>query len=813
MHKLCLLIAALVMSFTFVSAQPLVKVSGKVMDLDNNPLQQVTVAILGQQESTLTASDGSYTIYAKTIKFTIKYNFLGYKSLLLKVDEKVAGRITQNVILQPNINELEQVTITNKQNQLSNTNTINISDLFSLPSSSGNFEGIIKTLPGVSTNNELSSQYSVRGGNFDENLIYVNDVEINRPILVRNGQQEGLSFINGDFVTRAKFSAGGFDVRYGDKLSSVLDVKYDKPDSNQFIINSGLLGSSITSKFIKKNNFLLIGLRYKNNSNILSKQDNKGSYSPNYGDAQLVYQYNISDKFSLSALGNFNIGQFKLIPQDRETQFGTLETQLRLRIAYNGQEIDSYRSSGGAITATFSPKPNLVIKWINSYFNTAERERFDIEGNYVFDELETGFNAIGFAPVRINRGLGTYLNYARNTLNSKNISTEVKADQNFGNHIFSWGFRLEKNKYKDQINEYHLTDSAGYILPNNSKNFYLDQSIKVQNQIAIDNYTAHIQDSYSLTNNSDLQIGVRASYNSLSEQLLISPRLLLAYRPASNNKIFRLIAGVYQQPPSYRSIRAYDGKLNLNQKAQRSYHTSAGFDYAFDGLGTRLKFTSEAYFKYTDRLIPYVVDNVRIKYLSSSLAKAHTYGADFSIGGEFVKDLVSYFRLSLMSADQDVIGDSYQRKDKSGNLTTIFPGYLRRPSDQRVNFSIFFQDRLLNSPTYKVHLTMLYGSRLPIGSPLSERYSDDFRIPAYKRVDMGFSKAFLDDIALHKPKFLDKYFSSFTTYFEIFNLLNINNTVSYLWLKDVDNIHYAVPNYLTGRQFNFKLILKFKNHN
>ncbi|MBY0543306.1 MAG: carboxypeptidase-like regulatory domain-containing protein [Sphingobacteriaceae bacterium] len=813
MHKLYLLITALVMSFTFVTAQPLVKVSGKVMDLDNNPLQQVTVAILGQQESTLTAPDGSYTIYAKTIKFTIKYNFLGYKSLLLKVDEKVAGRINKDVILQPNINELEQVTITNKQNQLSNTNTINISDLFSLPSPSGNFEGIIKTLPGVSTNNELSSQYSVRGGNFDENLIYVNDVEISRPILVRNGQQEGLSFINGDFVTRAKFSAGGFDVRYGDKLSSVLDVKYDKPDSNQFIINSGLLGASITSKFVKKNNFLLIGLRYKNNSNILNKQDNKGSYSPNYGDAQLVYQYNFSDKFNLSALGNFNIGQFKLIPQDRETQFGTLETQLRLRIAYNGQEIDTYRSSGGAITATFSPKPNLVIKWINSYFDTQERERFDIEGNYVFDELETGFNAIGFSPVRINRGLGTYLNYARNTLNSKNISTEVKADQSFENHVFSWGFRLEKNKYSDQLNEYHLTDSAGYILPNNSKKFYLEQSIKLQNQIDIDNYTAHIQDSYSLTSNSDLQIGVRASYNSLSDQLLISPRLLLAYRPSSNNKIFRFIAGVYQQPPSYRSIRAYDGILNLNQKAQRSYNTSVGFDYAFDGLGTRLKFTSEAYFKYTDRLIPYVVDNVRIKYLSSSLAKAHTYGADFSVGGEFVKDLVSYFRLSLMSADQDVIGDSYQRKDKSGNLTTIFPGYLRRPSDQRVNFSIFFQDRLLNSPTYKVHLTMLYGSRLPIGSPLSERYSDDFRIPAYKRVDIGFSKDFLDDIALHKPKLLDKYFSSFTAYFEIFNLLNVNNTVSYLWLKDVDNVQYAVPNYLTGRQFNFKLILKFKNHN
>ena len=638
MRKFYLLIIILVLNCIFVNAQPLIKVTGKVVDMDNNPLQQVTISVLGQQESTLTTENGSYTIYSKKIDFTIKYNFLGYKQLLLKINEKIGGRIVKDVILQPNINELEQVTITDKQNQLSNTSTINITDLFSLPSPSGNFERIIKTLPGVSTNNELSSQYSVRGGNFDENLIYVNDVEISIPVLIRNGQQEGLSFINSDFVSRAKFSAGGFDVRYGDKLSSVLDVKYDQPDSNQFIINAGLLGASITSKYVKKNNFLLVGFRYKNNRSILNKQDYKGNYSPNYGDAQLVYQYNFSDKFSLSALGNFNIGEFKLVPQDRETQFGTLETQLRLRIAYNGQEIDTYRSSGGAITATFNPKPNLVIKWINSYFDTKESERFDIEGKYVFYELETGFNAIGFSPVRINRGIGTYLNYARNTLNSKNISTEVKADQSFENHVFSWGVRLEKNKYLDQLNEYHLTDSAGYILPNNSKKFYLEQAIKVQNEININNFTAHIQDSYSLTSNSDLQIGVRASYNSIAKQLLISPRLLLAYRPLSNNKIFRFTAGVYQQPPSYRTMRANGGSINVNQKAQRSYNTSAGYDYAFDGLGTRLKFTSELYFKYTDRLIPYVVDNVRIKYLSTSLAKAHTFGADFSIGGAFVKD-------------------------------------------------------------------------------------------------------------------------------------------------------------------------------
>ncbi len=811
MLKTCLSVLVFLLSFALVNAQPMVRVTGMVGDAKNDPLQQVTVSILGQQESTLTAADGTYTIYAKTTSFTIKYNLLGYKPVLLKINEKVAGRLVRNIILVPNINELEQVTVTNRQNQLTNTSTINIADLPSLPSVSGNFEAILKTLPGVSTNNELSSQYSVRGGSFDENLLYVNDVEINRPILIRNGQQEGLSFINGDLVTRAKFSAGGFEARYGDKLSSVLDVRYDRPDSNQLLLTTGLLGTSLTAKYVQPKSYLLVGLRYKNNSNVLNQQDNKGSYNPNFGDAQVLYQYSFSDRFSLSALGSFNMGQFKLVPEDRETQFGTLDTQLRLNIAYNGQEIDSYRTSGGAVTATFSPQPNLVIKWINSYFNTKERERFDIEGRYVFDELEPGFSGGGFTTVRANRGIGTYLNYARNSLNSQSYSSEIKLDQNFNNHLFSWGGRFEYNNFRDELSEYHLTDSAGYILPYDSKKFYVDQAISAQNKLDIFNYTAFIQDSYSLTKNTDLQIGIRGNYNSLNSQFLLSPRLLLAYRPPSNNKIIRFTAGVYQQAPTYRSIRAYDGTLFVGQKAQRSYNTSASFDYAFDGLGTRLKFSAEAYFKYADRLIPYVVDNVRIKYLSDQLAKGHTYGADFSIGGEFVKDLVSYFRLSLMKADQDIIGDSYTKKDASGQLVTIYPGYLKRPTDQRVNFSIFFQDRLLKSPTYKVHLNLLYGSRLPIGSPQSDHYSDDFQIPAYKRVDIGFSKDFLDDAALRKPKLLDKYFSSFIAYFEVFNLLNVNNTVSYLWLKDVDNVHYAVPNYLTGRQFNFKLILKFKN--
>ncbi|QPH39871.1 TonB-dependent receptor [Pedobacter endophyticus] len=806
MLKFKLILFLLIAGCSLAVAQPLVRVSGIVYNQEKSPLPQVTVIVLGQAQSTVTDEFGVYTIYSKSKVFAIKYSLLGYEQKTLKFSERTGARITQQVTLAANINELEQVNITNKQNQLTNTTTINIADIPSMPLVSGNFETMLKTLPGVSTNNELSAQYSVRGGNFDENLIYVNDVEINRPVLIRNGQQEGLSFINAELVSKAKFSAGGFEAKYGDKLSSVLDVRYDKPDSNQIILSTSLLNTSLAVKRNFKNGFLLAGLRYKNNSNVLIKQDEKGSYNPNYADAQVMYQYNFSPKFNVNVLGNFNLGQFKLTPAYRETEFGTLSTTLRLNVDYTGQEIDDYQTVGTAVTATFAPQPNLVIKFINSYFNTVERERYDIDGSYIFDEVDNTFSRDDFGPVTKNRGIGSYYNYGRNSLNTQILTSELKVDQNFDNHVFSWGLKFNNAKYNDRLNEYNYTDSAGYIVPGNSKNIVLQNVINVDNDLDIKNYSAYIQDSYSLSDHAELQLGARATYSSLSRQLLISPRMLIAYRPNSNNKILRFSAGVYKQPPSYRTIRDFSGHLNVDQKAQSSYNTSVGYDYAFDAFGTRLKFTSEAYFKYSDRLIPYKIDNLRIKYLADEVSRGYAYGADFTIGGEFVKDLVSYFRMSIMHANEDIVGDSYVQNGK-----TIFPDYIKRPTDQRVNFSVFFQDRLLNSPTYKVHLNVLYGSRLPIGPSETPRYLDKFFIPSYKRVDIGFSKDFLDDAALHKPRFLDKNFSAVILFFEVFNLLNINNTVSYLWLKDVDNVQFAIPNYLTGRQFNLKLIVKLKN--
>ena len=811
MAKKTLFLLCLVILSLCASAQSLIKVSGIIYDEKNQPLPKVSIALVGLSGSTVSDEEGKYTIQSRLSNFSLRFKLVGYRTETIKFSEQKGTEVKKDVFLKPEVKELKGVKITGKQNQLNNAQSINVTDLASLPTVSMNFEAILKTLPGVSTNNELSSQYSVRGGNFDENLIYVNDIEINRPILIRNGQQEGLSFINPDFVSRARFSAGGFNARYNDKLSSVLDVRYDKPDSNEYVLSAGLMGFSATAKTNFKNSHLLFGFRRKDNRNVLGTQDQKGSYRPNFNDFQALYQYNFSQKFSINTLLNFNSGSFKLVPESRETQFGTITTPMRLKVDYEGQEIDDYYTYGGAVTALFNPNKNTSIKWINSYFEIEERERFDIDGNYVFEEVDNDYAGGGFGPIRKNRGLGNQYSYARNSLNSSTASTELKVEQRVAKHEITYGARFEQAKYVDKINEYSYLDSAGYILPANTNSFTFEDAIFSNNHLKINTISGYLQDSYAVSAKTDVQFGLRASYNDLSSELLLSPRLLMLYRP-DEQKLWRFTAGIYRQAPSYRSIRDLDGSLNLDQKAQRSYNISAGYDFSFNGLGTRLKFNSEVYYKYADRMIPYTVDNVRIKYLATSTAKGHTYGADFSLGGELVKDLMSFFRVSILSANQDVINDSYIAKDANGQNQTIYPGYLKRPTDQKVNFSMFFQDRLFKSPTYKVHLNLLYGSRLPIGAPQIKTYTDDFSIPAYRRVDIGFSNDFLDASAKRKPKFLSKFFNSVIAYAEVFNLLNINNTVSYLWLKDVNNVNYAIPNYLTGRQLNFKLIFKIKGN-
>lgn len=788
--------------------------SGIIRSATSEPLTGVTVRIADTKLVTQTDKDGLYSIRSPKLRIVVIYSRIGYKTQVLELDLSKTASYRQDITLREEPREVDEVNIRAGKENAENATIIDASRFGNLPSASGNFESLLKTLPGVSSNNELSAQYSVRGGNFDENLIYINDVEIYRPLLVRSGQQEGLSFINPDLASRVKFSAGGFEARYGDKLSSVLDVQYLRPDSGELNFSAGIMGFSGAVKSIQKNGYLLVGIRKKINQTILRSQEVKGSYQPDFTDYQVLYNRSITSRLSLSVLGNLNISRFTLEPESRETKFGTQDELLRLNVQYEGKEANRYEALMGAFTAAYKVSDRLSMKWISSAFGIAERETFDIEGRYVFDELEPAPENPDFEAVRANRGVGAGLNHARNRLEATVYSTELRTYVQTGSLFWESGIRYQHDHVSDRLDEFNLTDSAGYTLPVSGNVFEVTDVVKAENILKTNRLSAYAQGRIDFNGRFTLTGGVRGSYASYTKEVLISPRAVLAYRPVSyNDLLLRFSAGMYHQHPFYRELRNFDGSLNPSAKAQRSAHFLTGADYTFYGLGTRLKFTSELYYKLLSRLTPYKIENLRVRYFAGQQSKGYAAGADFSLNGEFVRGLESSFRLSLLKTEEDIAGDSFIQTDAEGNTQRIEPGYLRRPTDQRVNFSIFFQDRLLKSPTYKVHLNLLYGAALPVGPPQTQRYRDVFKIPAYKRADIGFSKDFLDEESTRKPVFLQRYFNSLTLYAEVFNLFNINNTVSYLWIKDVENNQYAIPNYLTPRQLNVRLIAKLKYKN
>ena len=777
--------------------------TGKIRSENLQPLGNVTVKIKNNPLIVESNSNGIYLIPIVNQPITITYSRVGYKILTLELGLLLNETNVQDIILISDIRSLEEVKVIANKENVSNSAFIDINNLKSFPSGSGNFESVLKSLPGVSTNNELSSQYSVRGGNFDENLVYINDIEIHRPVLIRNGQQEGLSFINPELAGSAKFSAGGFEARYGDKLSSVLDVKYNKPDSALFTSSAGFNGSSATLKIPNSKSLFLLGIRYKNNKNLLNTQEIKGSYQPNFSDYQLLYQRDINSRLSVSLFGAYNSSNFNLIPKSRKTKFGTIEKTLSLEVDYLGKEEDKYTTLMSALTFVYKPSTNFNIKFINSVFRITEEEKFDIEGSYIFDEIESSFGDSNVEEVKINRGIGSILNYGRNELRSRIISSEVRTSNQFKRSFHESGIRFQHNQIDDKLQEYTIIDSTGYILT------YNYDAINAHNVLGTNIISGFYQSTFEISPKYTFIAGVRGNFNSFTDEFLVSPRFSIAYRPKiEKSLLFRLSAGSYNQPPFYRELRNFDGTLNSKALSQKSLHFLGGADYSFNGFGVKVKFTSEIYYKYLNRLTPYKIENLRIRYFAGEHSKGYATGADFSLSGEFVKGLQSSFRLSLMKTEEDIANDFYLSKDSKGNMVKVEPGYLKRPTDQRLNFSIFFQDRLLKDPSYKVHLTMLYGGSLPTGPPGEPRYFDVFKIPSYKRVDIGFSKDFLETQKVKKPLLLQKYFTSIIAYAEIYNLLDIQNTVSYLWIKDVSNNQFAIPNYLTSRQLNFKIIAK-----
>ena len=805
---------------------------GKVTDETGKPLEQVNISLKNSTIGTVSNRDGAYLLRIPAKKqVVIVYSMVGFQSIEKSIIAGEEQRLETNILLQQIDQKIGEVQITEHRRNKNNMDRIDSKYLTIMTDAgTGGVEALIKTLPGVSSNNELSSQYSVRGGNFDENLVYVNDIEVYRPFLIRSGQQEGMSFINSDMVSSIEFSAGGFDAKYGDKMSSVLDIKYRKPTGFAGTASASLLGASIQLEDLSKNGKFshITGIRYKTNRYLLGTLDEKGEYDPRFIDAQTYLTYKFSKAFDVSFLGNLAQNQYNFIPQTRKTSFGTWNQPYNATVYFEGQEVDKFVTATGALVGNYHPGVKLNLKFIASVFHSKEEETYDILGQYYLNELERNLQSENVGDSVLNIGISTFLNHARNYLNATVYSLEHKGAYNSEHHLINWGVKAQVEKIDDQMNEWILRDSTGYAIPYNGDKIELFSATEMNYSMSSTRLNAYIQDTYQIPLSKGAlyaTAGIRSQYWSFSKEFLLSPRATLRYYPEWDaNFVFHLSGGVYNQPAFYKELKDRNGKIYPNTKAQRSTQVVFGTDYIFRAWDRPFKFTSELYYKFMSNLTPYQIDNVRIRYLPNQQAKGYATGLDMKVNGEFVSGIESWASLSVMKTEEDIIDDFYYNYyNKAGQLIIPgvtkdqvrfsnkiqHPGYIPRPTDQRFNFSVFFQDYFPGNPTWKMHMTAFYGSRLPTGPPNSERYMDKFRIPPYRRIDLGFSKVLINqDHKKYRYKTLDNIKEMWLS-LEVFNLLGINNTISYLWVANNSGDMYGVPNYLTKRKLNLKLTVKF----
>jgi hypothetical protein len=793
-------------------------IEGKITDFKLNPLAAVNISIIDQSGGLISDKDGFYKVNIKANRsHVIAFSFIGYETEKIRVPMLKKGqKYTLNISLEESNTLLDDIIVKDQKSRKNNLSRIKTKHVEVIPGSGGGIESVLKTLPGVSSANELSSQYSVRGGNFDENLVYVNGIEVYRPFLIHSGQQEGLSFVNTDLVGSILFSAGGFSAKYGDKMSSVLDIKYKQPKKTASSLSLSLLGGSAHLEGVSKNRRLsyLLGFRHKSNQYLLSSLDTEAEYVPRFSDLQTYLNYKINTNWDISLLTNISKNQYQMIPQDRNTDFGTFNEALRLTVFFEGQELDKYETYFGALSTRFNPNTKVQLELTGSAFQTFEQENFDILGEYWLYQLDNNLGSDNFGDVAFDRGVGKYINHARNSLDARVINFSHKGNYNDKDISLVWGLKFQNEDINDRISEWTLIDSAGFTLPhpydsigstsNSNQQVLMNEILKTDINISSTRQSGYLEYSQDL-NNFSLNAGTRSSYWSYNKELLVSPRVSLAYAPNwEKDVVFRLASGIYYQSPFYKELRYPDGRLNNNIESQKSTHYVIGSDYLFYKWGRPFKWITELYYKKLDNLIPYKVDNVRIQYLAENNSKGYATGVDFKINGEFVSGVESWASLSIMQTEEDIIGDSYI--DENGNI--VEPGYIPRPTDQRVNFSLFFQDYIPGNINYKMHLNMIYGSGLPFGPPKSEKYEDILRIPDYRRVDIGFSAILKSENKRSRVNFMNVFNSAWLSV-EVFNLLDINNTISYLWVSDIGGRQYAVPNYLTRRQVNLKLILRF----
>lgn len=783
---ICLLVTVTASAQTFT-------LQGRVTDENNDPIEFASVSCLKQGKMTMTSIKGEYSMQLHSAdSVVIKFSMIGYKAKT-RVLRRPRGKQTLQIVLHSDENQLGEVTITGKKIETGQMEDISKDHLKSLPSASGNaVEELIQSQAGVSTHSELSSQYNVRGGSFDENSVYIDNVEIYRPFLVRSGQQEGISVINPDMVEKISFSTGGYEARYGDKMSSALNIKYRKPKKFEATASASMLGASafigVSNKKVSWSN----GFRYKTTKHLLGSMDTKGEYSPTFIDYQTYLTYTPNKRWEIKLLGNISDNHYNFTPEDRETKFGTMENVKAFQVYFDGQEKDVFRTFFGAvgITRNFVEKTSLSL--IASAFNTREQEKYDIQGQYWLTQTETSENL----------GVGTYFQHARNYLKAHVESAKLLFKTKYKKHDIEGAFTFKKEKITENSVEYEMRDSSNYSIPHTGKDLYMIYSMRAKNVLDANRIEAYVQDAFRFTSNNEktlytLNYGVRLSHWSYTKETIVSPRVSLGIIPAFNENItMRFATGLYYQAPFFKELRdttTQNGityaSLNSKAKSQRSIHFIAGFDYRFRMNNRSFKFTAEAYYKALGNLVPYSVNNVKVVYYGSNESSGHAAGIDLKLYGEFVPGTDSWLSLSLMNTSMKLNGKS-----------------IPLPTDQRYAINMFFTDYFPGTDRWKMSLKLALADGLPFSAPHQELESNVFRAPAYKRADIGLSYRLLNNEGKQR-----KHIQLRNVWLgaECLNLFGINNVNSYYWITDVTGGQYAVPNYLTSRQINFRVTVDF----
>jgi len=806
MHYIKLLLTFCLLALTSVIYAQFSVLQGNITDENGQALFQASIMQTGTSNGISSNASGEFSLTLPADqKIGIRISLLGYEMESFSVKIKAGDTLQKNIhLVRLRSNNIEVQIKDQRLRDEAGSMRINTAKVNELPSTVGGIEGLLKIL--VGSHNELTSQYTVRGGNFDENLVYVNDFEIYRPFLVRSGQQEGLSFINADLVSGVNFSIGGFQAKYGDKMSSVLDVTYKKPKEFGGSVMLSLLGAQAHLEGATKNKKLtyLIGARQKSNQYLLQSQPTKGQYNPSFTDVQGLINYKFNDRWEAEIIANYARNRFEFIPQKSEEAFGFVNEVYKLVTYFNGQEMDQFDSKFGGASLTFKPNSKLSLKLLASGFQTNESETYDIRGEYGLFAVESDLGKNDFGQTKASLGSGEIHDFARNYL-SANVGTIAhRGSYNAKRHFLFWGLDATLVSVQDQLLEWQRRDSAGFSQPFDTSALLMAKSYHADNDLDYTRVSAFLQDNILLSNQMTLNLGVRATYSFLNKEMLISPRLQYSFKPKwEKDIVFRFATGIYDQPAFYREMRDVEGKLNTDLKAQKSFHVAGGLDYNFSMWGDRpFKVTAEVYYKDLWDLVPYEYDDVRIRYFANNNARGYAYGGELRLFGDLVKDAESWVSVGyLKTANQiyDPLTETYSK---------MFP----RPTDQRLNFGMFFSDYLPRNKNFKMYLNMVYATGLPFSPPgKALEPGSQLRIPDYKRVDIGFSALLLDGKSRTRRAYsVFNAFKSIWLSAEVFNLLGIENTLSYQWIQDFTSEKtYAVPNRLTSRLINVKLAMSF----